>query len=228
MFNNFVQIAGVLDMEEAKMLIYAGVKYIGFPLRLPVHKEDLSEKEAKKIINSFPADVNGVLITYLYEADSINDLADYLNVSIIQLHGEIEVSQIKKINPKHKLIKSLVVAKDNIEKLRKDLVKYTPYVDAFITDTYDPATGASGATGKTHDWEISRELVSISDKPVILAGGLNAGNVFDAILKVKPAGVDSHTGVELENGRKSFERVKLFLKESKRGFTEIYKEANYA
>ncbi len=69
-------------------------------------------------------------------------------------------------------------------------------MDAYITDTYDPVTKASGATGKTHNWEISKNLVELSAKPVILAGGLNPENVYDAILKVKPAGVDVHTGIE--------------------------------
>jgi phosphoribosylanthranilate isomerase len=54
----------------------------------------------------------------------------------------------------------------------------------FITDTFDPSTGASGATGKTHDWDISKSLVQLSPKPVILAGGLNAENVYEAILHV--------------------------------------------
>jgi len=42
----------------------------------------------------------------------------------------------------------------------------SPHVDAFITDTYDPFSGAAGATGKTHNWDISRALVELSDRPV--------------------------------------------------------------
>ncbi|MGH7810735.1 MAG: hypothetical protein ACREP5_10705 [Candidatus Binatia bacterium] len=53
----------------------------------------------------------------------------------------------------------------------------SPFVDAFITDTFDPESGASGTTGKTHDWRVSRRLVELTNRPVILAGGLTPKNV---------------------------------------------------
>ncbi len=97
----------------------------------------------------------------------------------------------------------------------------SPFVDAFITDTFDPKTGASGATGKTHDWRVSRRLVELADRPVILAGGLTPENVKRAILEVRPAGVDSHTGVEDTSGRKSREKVRKFLSEAYEGFAIV-------
>jgi phosphoribosylanthranilate isomerase len=84
-------------------------------------------------------------------------------------------------------------------------------VDAFITDTYDPTTGRSGATGKTHAWGVSRRLVELSPKPVILAGGLTPENVRAAVLAVRPAGVDVHTGVEGPDGRKAPRLVEHFV-----------------
>ena len=94
----------------------------------------------------------------------------------------------------------------------------SPLVNAFITDTFDPKTAASGATGKTHDWSVSRRLVELSDRPVILAGGLTPENVKRAIQEVPPAGVDSHTGVEDSTGRKSREKVQKFLSEASEAF----------
>jgi phosphoribosylanthranilate isomerase len=142
----------------------------------------------------------------------------------MQLHGDIEVSElqkIKKLRPDIEIIKSLVVRGNNFDELEKMVDSLSPYVDAFITDTFDPSTGAEGATGKTHDWNISAMLVELSDKPVILAGGLNADNVKEAILQVCPAGVDIHTGVEGKDGRKDYELVKKFVEEAKAGFAEI-------
>jgi phosphoribosylanthranilate isomerase len=55
--------------------------------------------------------------------------------------------------------------------------------------------------------------VELADRPIILAGGLTPENVKRAILEVRPAGVDSHTGVEDSTGRKSREKVQLFLSE---------------
>jgi phosphoribosylanthranilate isomerase len=60
---NLIQIAGVIDAAEAQMLQQRGVRYLGFPLRLPVHREDLTEEEAAAIIKSLAPLVFGVLIT---------------------------------------------------------------------------------------------------------------------------------------------------------------------
>lgn len=218
---NLIQIAGVIDIEEAKLLMQLGVDYLGFPLRLPVNKEDLTEEEAIEVIKTITPPHQSVLITYLNKADEIISFCDKLNVKIVQLHGDIrfdELVRTKTLRPDIEIIKSLVVANDNYDKLVKTVETFSPYVDAYITDTFDPETGAEGATGKTHDWSISKKLVELSPKPVIIAGGLNPANVKQAILEIKPAGVDVHTGVELPDGRKSEELVKAFIKESKEGF----------
>lgn len=221
---DLIQIAGIIDKEEASLMMKLGVDYLGFPLRLPVNKEDLTEEEAKEVIKIITPPHKSVLITYLNIADEIISFCDKLNVKIIQLHGDISLDELvrtKSLRPDIEIIKSLVVASDNYNKLVKMVEEYSPYVDAFITDTFDPSTGAEGATGKTHDWSISRKLVELSSKPVIIAGGLNHKNVKQAILEIKPAGVDVHTGVELPNGRKSEELVKTFIEESKEGFRLI-------
>ncbi len=224
MWDNFIQIAGVKNLAEAEMLISKGVRFIGFPLRLTVNAEDTTEAEAGDIIakirdKSFP-----VLITYLSNADEIIEFCNYLDVEIVQLHGDVEVDELAKLKlfaPKIKVIKSLVVKKDNIGELRKIILQTQNYVDAYITDTYDPVTGAEGATGKTHDWKISKHLISFTEKPVILAGGLNADNVFSAVIEVEPSGVDSHTGVENAAGEKDPEKVEAFVNNALRAFEQI-------
>ncbi|NOX66938.1 MAG: phosphoribosylanthranilate isomerase, partial [Chlorobi bacterium] len=215
------QIAGVIDKEEAEMLIKCGVEYLGFPLRLPVNKEDVSDETAAEIISLFPPSTHGVLITYLNKADEIKTLSNKIGASIIQVHGDIpidELIKLKKTFPQSVIIKSLIVGKNTNEELLEVEKKLENYVDAFITDTYNPQTEATGATGITHDWEVSRMLVEQSNKPVILAGGLTPENVYDAILHVRPAGVDTHTGVEDNSGRKDMSMVLRFVNEAKRGF----------
>jgi phosphoribosylanthranilate isomerase len=56
---------------------------------------------------------------------------------------------------------------------------------------------------------------------VVLAGGLNAENVFDAIVEVKPSGVDSHTGVENSAGDKDPEKVEAFANNANKAFEKI-------
>ncbi|MBL1214970.1 MAG: phosphoribosylanthranilate isomerase [Ignavibacteriae bacterium] len=226
-FNKFIQIAGVIDKEEAELLINCGAEYLGFPLRLPVNKEDHTEEEAAEIIAGIGQRAVPILITYLNEHKKIIEFAAKLNVKCVQLHGTVspvEVEHLKKEAPEISVIKSLIVRKDNLEELKEETILLEPFADAFITDTFDPQTGAEGATGKTHNWEISREIVNTAKRPVILAGGLNPSNVKDAILKVKPAGVDVHTGVENSDGRKNKILVDEFIRNADEAFAMIENE----
>jgi len=80
-----------------------------------------------------------------------------------------------------------------------------------------------GATGETHDWSVSRTIVERSRVPVILAGGLSAENVEDAIATVRPFGVDSftHTDVPGNRGKKDPARVRAFVAAALRGFAAM-------
>ncbi|MDR3609721.1 MAG: phosphoribosylanthranilate isomerase [Ignavibacteriaceae bacterium] len=219
-----IQIAGIIDDLEARMLMQCGVDYLGFPLRLPVNKDDLTEEQAIDVIKEIVHPFKAVLISYLDDAKEIIRFCDKLNVKVVQLHGKIapeELEIIKLLRPDIEIIKSLVVFGNNYSELEKSVNSLSSYVDYFITDTFDPVTGASGATGKTHDWNISRKLVEYSPKPIILAGGLNPLNVRQAILEIKPAGVDVHSGVEAPDGRKDYNLVKKFVFESKQAFAEV-------
>ena len=221
MFRDCIQIAGVIDAAEAALLTACGVRLLGFPLRLPVHREDLSEAEAAAIIRGLGPRAAGVLITYLDEAEAIAAFADELGAPVVQLHGDVapgELAHLRTLRPSLRVIKSLVVGRKSRAELREELAALAPRVDAFITDTFDPATGASGATGRVHDWTVSRDLVRRSPRPVILAGGLTPANVRRAILEVSPAGVDAHTGVEGADGRKDPVRVRRFVAEARAAF----------
>lgn len=218
---NMIQIAGVTDQAEADMLQQCGVRWLGFPLRLPVHREDLTESAAARIISDLTPPAVGVLITYLDRADEISAFCRLMGTSTVQLHADVrrtELEQLRAIAPGLTVIKSLVVGLHDPGLLADTVSSLSPLVDAFITDTYDAATGARGATGKTHDWAVSRRLVELSERPVILAGGLTPENVERAILEVGPAGVDAHTGVENADGRKSRDKVQRFLDAAHSGF----------
>ena len=218
-----VQIAGVIDEPEARILIEAGVRWLGFPLRLTVNKEDLSEDAAAALIRRLPAECRSVLITYLGRADTIAAFCAKLGVRTVQLHGAISVDQLRQLRqiaPELTVFKSLVVRAGNEPALRQMVLETAPYVDAYITDTFNPATGQEGATGLTHDWSISRRLVELSPRPVILAGGLTPDNVAEAIRVVGPAGVDTHTGVEGPDGRKSAAKVRAFVEAARQAYSK--------
>jgi len=203
------------------MLLQAGVDWLGFPLRLELHREDLPAEEVSRIIASLGIGDRAVLITYLADALAIARLAAMLGCRRVQLHGDItagEARRLKEADAGLYLIKALVVRPGNLDELLNDLQDFAPFVNAFITDTWDPQTGARGATGKTHDWKASRRIVESAIRPVIVAGGLTPENVGRAIVQVRPAGVDSHTGVEAPDGTKDPALVRDFVEESRRAF----------
>ena len=216
-----IQICGICDREEAELVIASGAEFIGFPLRLKDGREDLTEVAARDIVNAVGQRVQTVAITYLSVADEIAELADFLGVGWVQLHGPIterELERLRSARPELEVIKSLVVRGDDPRLLIDEMNRLAEHVDAFITDTFDPATGRTGATGKVHDWNVSRQLVASSPRPVILAGGLRPENVADAIRAVQPAAVDAHTGVEGSDGRKDAARLQAFIHEARTAF----------
>lgn len=165
-----------------------------------------------------------MLISYLTDAEEISAFCTELGVTAVQLHGDVEAAELRKLkasDPGLYILKSLVVREDNAEELGELVDEVADTVDMFITDTYSPATGAKGATGLTHDWVVSADLVRRSPRPLMMAGGLTAENVADAIRQVRPAAVDAHTGLESADGRKDAAKVRKFVAESRRAFAAL-------
>lgn len=222
--NKLVQVAGVIDAAEAGMIISEGADWLGFALRLPSGKDDIAEQDAANIIKGLDAPHAGVLISYLTDAAEVSEFCTELGVIAVQLHGDVATGQLrllKELRPDLFVLKSLVVKEGNTEELLRLVDETHPFVDMYITDTFDPKTGAKGATGLTHDWSVSAELVRRSPKPLMMAGGLNPENVGAAIRAVRPAAVDAHTGLEGPDGRKDRAKVAKFVAEARRAFDEI-------
>lgn len=207
-----IQIAGVSTLEEALATADAGADALGFTVRLPhgVH-DGLTEAKARGIIAALPPFVASVAITYVETARDAVDLCRYLGVTTLQLHGPFPAPELPLIRaglPHLKLIRSVHVTGPEAIAQARGLARH---VDALLLDTYDPATGRHGATGLTHDWSISRQIVAELRVPVILAGGLTPDNVAAAIAAVRPWGVDVHTGVEDADGSRNLDKLRAFV-----------------
>ncbi|WP_055478621.1 phosphoribosylanthranilate isomerase [Sphaerimonospora mesophila] len=222
-----IQVAGVIDQAEADLICEEGADWLGFALRLPLKNEDLSEKDAAAIIKAIQPAHRGVVITYLTDAEEIKQFCQELGVTAIQLHGDVtpgELRTLRRIAPDLYVLKSLVVKQDNLDELTEIVDQAAEWVDMFITDSFNPATGAKGATGLLHDWSISAELVRLSPRPLMLAGGLNPDNVAAAIAEIRPAAVDAHTGLENTTGRKDRMKVRKFVEEARKAFAQLANE----
>ncbi len=73
----------------------------------------------------------------------------------------------------------------------------SPHVDGILIDSgsKEGSVVELGGTGRTHNWDVSRRIVEAVEVPVILAGGLNPGNVVEAVGRVKPYALDVCSGV---------------------------------
>jgi phosphoribosylanthranilate isomerase len=207
-----IQIAGVSTLEEALAAANAGADALGFTVRLPTGlHDDLTEAKARGIIAGLPPFVASVAITYVDNPREAVDLCRYLGVTALQLHGPFPTAELGLIRaglPHLKLIRAVHVTGPEAIAQARGLERH---VDAIILDTYDSITGRHGATGLTHDWTISRQIVAQVRTPVILAGGLTPDNVGEAIRAVQPWGVDVHTGVEDGRGGRDLARMRAFI-----------------
>jgi phosphoribosylanthranilate isomerase len=205
-----VQIAGVSTLDEALAAEQAGADAIGFTVRLPTGVHDgLTEAVARGIVAALGPFIASVAITYVDTAREAVDLCRYLGVSALQLHGPFPTQELPLIRaalPHLKLIRAVHVTGTDALAQARALERR---VDALILDTYDPVSGRGGATGKTHDWAISRQIVEQVRARVILAGGLTPDNVGEAVRVVRPWAVDVHTGVEDADGTRNFEKAAL-------------------
>jgi phosphoribosylanthranilate isomerase len=211
-----VQIAGISSLDDALDAERAGADALGFTVRLPTGVHDgLTEAMARGIIAALPPFVTSVAITYLDSARAAVDLCRYLGVGALQLHGPFPTQELPLIRaalPHLKLIRAVHVTGPEAFAQARALERR---VDALILDTYDPTTGRHGATGKTHDWSISRQIVAQVRVPVILAGGLTPDNVASAIRAVQPWSVDVHTGVERGDGTRDPVALRAFIAQAK-------------
>lgn len=207
-----VQVAGISTAADALACEAAGVDAIGFTVGLPTGPHNgLDEAGAAAIIRALPPFIVPVLITYRTGAAEVISMCRAMGVSQVQLHAPApseEVAAMRVAIPGLKVILAVNVVDEGAVALA---VARARDADAIILDTYDPASGRHGATGKTHDWSISRRAVEACPVPVILAGGLNPDNVGEAIHAVRPWAVDVHTGVERADGSTDHAKVRAFV-----------------
>ena len=133
-------------------------------------------------------------------ASKINQIADYVGLDFVQLHGAETPELVSKINIKK--IKAFSVKS-------KGGIKYLDYkVDYWLFDTFDK--NLHGGTGRTFDWSLLSEI-SNRDK-IIISGGLSEDNIIDAVKKTEANFFDICSGVEKSPGRKDIKKLQTIVR----------------
>jgi phosphoribosylanthranilate isomerase len=222
-----VKICGNRSIEEVLMAVRAGADAIGLIVGTRHLTEDnLDANIASEILRDVPPFISPVLVTHFLFAEEIMDVYQKVTTPIIQLHDDIMPDEIKTIRtylPCVRLIKSVHVVDKSAIETSKSLA---PFVDAILLDSR--TKDRIGGTGLVHDWSISSNIVSLIDKPVILAGGLNPRNIVQAIKHVRPFGVDVNSGVEFPDGRKNPQKINDFVRLSKKCVKELDTDSHFS
>ena len=197
-----IKICGITNLQDAKVVIDEGVDAIGlvFCENSPRY---INISRAKEIVENTTPFVNCVGLFVDAEKEYINDVLKEVALDTLQFHGQESEQACALYNKPY--IKAIRM-NENIN-LSEEAEKYFS-AHALLLDTY--IEGLPGGTGIVFDWDLIPKDIA---KPIILAGGLNASNVKDAIKKISPYAVDVSGGVETEKGKKDPSKIKEFINE---------------
>ena len=200
-----VKICGVTSVEDAQFAVESGADLIGLNF-YPPSPRFVTSAVARAIRESLPERVWCVGVFVNAERAYVTALQDQLRLDAVQFHGDETANDV--VGWPCLTIKALRVPVDG------PLPAWSTFaVDYFLLDTYKP--GRYGGTGERFSWERLTTLPSERRDQLILAGGLTAGNVAEAVRAVRPWAVDVASGVESAPGRKDPEKVRAFIANAK-------------
>ena len=165
-----------------------------------------------EIASRIPPPIATFLLTSKQTAEEIIEQQLKTKVNTIQLVDYVAYSELKKLRKQLPGIKLVQVIHVVNEHSVNEALNVQEYVDALLLDSGNPNLEVKelGGTGRTHNWSISKQIKDQVDIPIFLAGGLNPGNVLEAINTVQPHGLDICSGVRTENHLDE-EKLKLFF-----------------
>jgi phosphoribosylanthranilate isomerase len=199
-----VKICGITNAEDAQAAVLYGADAVGFifcksPRQITVPKA----KAISRLLGPWVATVGVFMDQPLKE---VLGIAQDLRLTAVQLHGSEKASYAKKIFP-FRVIKTFHVSR------RFDFQEAREYpADAVLFDT--KIEGKAGGTGQTFNWKMLKNAAI--QTPVIVSGGLNAGNVRAAAQTLLPYGVDVSSGVESFIGKKNPDLLREFIQNAKK------------
>jgi phosphoribosylanthranilate isomerase len=217
-----VQIYTMQSVEEALQAAALGVDHLGLtPSQIGLPGE-IDFWTAREIVEAVADSAVCVALTVETQQKEIIRMARAVQPDILHLCSleysflPDDVRRLRDQLPDLPIMQAISVT--GSEALESALA-YQGVVEYLILDTQAPGIAGIGASGQTHDWGVSREIVQEVKVPVILAGGLSPDNVAQAIQEVDPWGVDSltHTNQILPEGGfiKDLTKIKAFVEAAK-------------
>ncbi|HKE87736.1 MAG TPA: phosphoribosylanthranilate isomerase [Vicinamibacterales bacterium] len=202
-----LKICGITRLSDALHAVHEGATAIGFVF-WPASPRRVTPRTAAEIVAALPKAVKTVGVFVNTPAEEIRSVVSETGVDIVQLHGDEPPAYVDAIG--QPIIRSVTL--DNVAVVTREW----PADTTLLLDKADPAR--RGGTGEVVDWLRAARLARA--QRFILAGGLTPANIEDAIVTVRPYGVDVSSGVEASPGVKDSEKVSLFLAHARAAFAQ--------
>ncbi len=201
-----VKICGLTRGADLRAAVDAGADAIGVISETPVDSpREVDPAKAAELLADVPPFVTATLVTMPESAERAVELVRTIGPDALQLHGEWTPDEIRYIRAETE--RKVLLAIDADDPVRAE--EFDAVVDALVIDSTDES--GAGGTGETHDWEKTGDLADQLTSPVVLAGGLTAETVAEAVQVADPFAVDVASGVELTDGRKDHNAVARFV-----------------
>lgn len=194
------------------MAIDHGADAIGLVGKMPSGPGPIPDWLISEIAKTVHPPIASFLLTSEQSSEEIIHHVKRTDTNTVQIVDELTSCTYKDIRTSLPYLKIVQVIHVNGEESIDEAIRIADETDALLLDSGNPKGSIKtlGGTGNVHDWDISREIVKNVNKPVFLAGVLNASNIRHAIETVRPFGVDVCSGVRT-NGKLDPVKLRQFM-----------------
>jgi phosphoribosylanthranilate isomerase len=204
-----VKFCGITSIEDRDSAIIAGADAIGIVF-FKDSPRFVSLEKAERIVKDIPPFISAVGVFVNENPEFIGECVERCDLNAVQLHGDEDAKYCLRLkdmnfNREVKLIKSIRVKDKNSLATIEDCP-----ADAILLDVYKK--GLYGGTGEGFDPSLAI-IAKEYGRNIIISGGLNPGNVYDIVRKIRPYGADVSSGIESSPGRKNVELMERFIAE---------------
>ncbi len=210
MKNGLIKICGLANEADVVATLEMKPDYVGF-IFWPKSPRAVTPGQVRDWTKGrMPAGTKKVGVFVNASREELQQSAEIAGLDVLQLHGDESAEMINDLDcPVWKVL--------HLDRLPEGFDKLP--VEALLIDS--GTVEMPGGTGVRVDTDRAADFVKQSNLPVLLAGGLKADSVADAISKVRPSGVDVASGVERAPGQKDLDAVRSFIQNARNAFLTL-------
>jgi len=203
-----LKVCGMTRVGDALHAIREGATAIGFVFWKGSPRY-IEPERAGEIAAALPAHVTTVGVFVNEPVEGVRETARVAGLRMVQLHGDEAAVYVEQIE--QPVMRAVTL--DTVE----ETAKSWPAATTLLLDSTDPSRRGAGRASV--DW--SRAALVTRDRRIVLAGGLTPDNIEEAIVTVRPIGVDVASGVESAPGVKDLDKVARFLANARAAFGRV-------